>query len=124
MRVLNLVELLSAFERIESLPAPIRDLGLLESALRRPETAVFGASLYPSLDLKVAALCDSIARSHPLIDGNKRLSYIAARLTFHLNGRKNTTFDQDQLHELLLEIADARFEVPELAEKFAHVFVA
>ncbi len=60
----------------------IRDLGLLESAVARPRTSVFGEDAYPTFPDKVAALMHSIARNHALIDGNKglpglRLGYFA-----------------------------------------------
>ena len=58
----------------------IRDLGLLESAVARPRTSVFGEDAYPTFPDKVAALMHSIARNHALIDGNKRLAWSAARL--------------------------------------------
>lgn len=101
----------------------MRDIGLLESAIARQHVAPFGHEQYPTLDLKVAALCDSIARSHPLIDGNKRLSFIAARLTYYLNGRAQLTRTKEELHHLFLVIADAHYEVTELAEIFAETFV-
>ena len=58
----------------------IRDLGLLESAVARPRTSVFGEDAYPTFPDKVAALMHFIARNHALIDGNKRLAWSAARL--------------------------------------------
>ena len=56
---------------------PIRDMGLLESALARPQTTVFGQDAYPSLWDKAAALLHSIVLGHPLVDGNKRLGWLA-----------------------------------------------
>ncbi|UVJ41255.1 type II toxin-antitoxin system death-on-curing family toxin [Arthrobacter sp. CJ23] len=47
----------------------IRDVGLLASALARPATTVMGAEAYPELAMKAAALLESVARFHPLIDG-------------------------------------------------------
>lgn len=53
----------------------IRDIGLLASALARPATTVTGTEAYPQLALKAAALLESVARFHPLIDGNKRTAW-------------------------------------------------
>ena len=44
---------------------PIRDIGLLESAVARPQTTVFGEDAYPSLWDKAAALLHSIVLDHP-----------------------------------------------------------
>jgi death-on-curing protein len=52
----------------------VRDHGLLASAAARPQTTVFGKDAYPTLLHKAAALLQSIAGNHPLIDGNKRLA--------------------------------------------------
>ena len=64
----------------------IRDLGLLESALARPQASAFGVDAYASLHEKAAALMESLARNHALIDGNKRLAWTATRLFLIMNG--------------------------------------
>jgi len=124
MRLLSLTDLLDAFDEFENGAAPIRDLGTLESAVQRQHTTVFGHELYPTLDLKVAALVDAISRSHPLIDGNKRLAFIAARLTYFLNERPILVGTKEQIYELYMRIAGEHIEVPELAEILARTFVA
>ncbi len=62
----------------------VRDLGLLESALARPEN--FYAYGEQDLFLLAAAYAEGIARNHPFIDGNKRTAYTAAGLFLHVNG--------------------------------------
>jgi death-on-curing protein len=57
----------------------VRDRGLLESALARPQASAFGEDAYPDLHTKAAALMESLARNHALIDGNKRLAWVATR---------------------------------------------
>jgi death-on-curing protein len=64
----------------------IRDIGLLESALARPQARAFGVDAYASLPEKAAALLESLARSHALVDGNKRLAWVATRLFLIVNG--------------------------------------
>ena len=54
----------------------VRDMGLLEAALYRPQTGY-----YPDLLEQTAALWESLARNHPVIDGNKRTAF-AATFTF------------------------------------------
>ena len=64
----------------------VRDTGLLESALARPRASAFGEDAYPGLLTKAAALFESLARNHALIDGNERLAWVAMRLFLVLNG--------------------------------------
>jgi hypothetical protein len=52
--------------------AAVRDYGLLEAVLTRPQATVFGKDAYASPDAKAAALLHSLARSHALIDGGIR----------------------------------------------------
>ena len=49
----------------------VRDRGLLESALARPRASAFGEDAYPDLLTKAAALLESLAGNHALIDGNE-----------------------------------------------------
>jgi len=124
MILLSSADLLNIFELTEGFPAPVRDPGSLESAVHRQDVTVYGIEMYPTLDLKVAALMDSIARSHPLIDGNKRLTMLAAVTTFSLNGRPNWRGSADELVEFILEISSGHLEVPEIAARLAEIFVA
>ena len=62
----------------------IRDLGLLESALARPQNlAAYGE---PDLAAMAAAYAFGVARNHPFLDGNKRTSYVATVVFLRLNG--------------------------------------
>ncbi len=62
----------------------LRDAGLLESALARPQNlAAYGA---PDAAQLAAAYGYGIARNHPFVDGNKRSAFIAAKLFLRLNG--------------------------------------
>lgn len=55
----------------------VRDLGLLGAAVHRPRTSLMGHDAYPTVDEKAAVLLESIARHHPLVDGNKRLAWMS-----------------------------------------------
>ncbi len=63
----------------------IRDLGLLESAVLRPQTTFGGVDLYPTLFEKGAALVHSLLLNHPFVDANKRTSTVAVLAFFELN---------------------------------------
>ncbi|MGR7002667.1 type II toxin-antitoxin system death-on-curing family toxin [Yinghuangia aomiensis] len=52
----------------------------MDGASARPRTTAFGADAYPDVWTKAAALMHAIARGHPLVDGNKRTSWVAARV--------------------------------------------
>lgn len=64
----------------------VKDLGLLDSALARPKTSLFGEDAYPELELKAAALIHSVIKNHPMVDGNKRSSWFLLNAFLYVNG--------------------------------------
>lgn len=64
----------------------LRDPGLLESAVYRPQATFGGQDLYLDLYVKAAALGHSLISNHPFIDANKRTGYEAMRLMLRKNG--------------------------------------
>ena len=64
----------------------VRDTGLLASAVARPGTTAFGEDIYPTFNRKCAALIEGINRNLPLVDGNKRLSWVCVVNFADLNG--------------------------------------
>jgi len=83
---LDLDDLLAAAEAAIGGRADVRDVGLLQAAAARPQASAFGEEAYPALDAKAAALLQSIVAGHPLVDGNKRLGWVAVRLFYLMNG--------------------------------------
>ena len=63
----------------------VRDVGLLESALARPQAAFGGEDLYPDLWSKAAALMQALVQTHPCVDGNKRTALAATGIFLELN---------------------------------------
>lgn len=103
VQFLSLDEVLALHERvIEAFGgAPgIRDGGLLESALYRPQTGY-----YEALEEMAAALFESLLINHPFVDGNKRVAFFTTDVFLRLNGWK---FDVEPgpAHAFLME----RFE--------------
>ena len=96
-------------------PPPVRDWGLLESSLLRPQACVFGVEAYPSLHEKVAALMHSLVRNHALLDGNKRLAYTAAKMMYGLNGYHLKPPSPESGDEYIRSVAQGDFEVAEIA---------
>lgn len=64
----------------------VRDKGLLESAVYRPQASFAGQDLYPDLLMKAAVLGHSLIHNYPFIDGNKRTGFEAMRLLLRVNG--------------------------------------
>ena len=95
---------------------PVRDVGLLDSAAARPRTIVFGQEAYPTLPLKAAALLHSLARNHPLVDGNKRLGWLATVVFLDLNGTQPDLSD-DAAFELVMDVAAGAADVEGIAER-------
>lgn len=91
----------------------VRDLGLLASAVARPRTAMYGVEAYPTLDAKAAAVLVGLTTNHALVDGNKRLGWVAVRLFYALNGRR-LSIPEDEAYELVISIADGHLR--EVAE--------
>lgn len=104
MIFLSLPDLLHVAERVIGPDVAVRDHGLLESALARPQTSVFGDDAYPTLETKAAALLHSVARNHALIDGNKRLTLAATIAFLGVNGRR-LTLTNDEAYELVYAVA-------------------
>jgi len=92
----------------------VRDMGLLASAAARPLTTVFGDDAYPTFADKAAALMHSLARNHPLVDGNKRLAWAGTRVFCLMNGR-DLRLTVDEAEELVLGVAQGHMHVPEIA---------
>ncbi len=95
---------------------PVRDVGLLDSAAARPRSTAFGQDAYPSIGLKAAALAHSIARDHALVDGNKRLAWLATSVFLDLNGRRPELTD-DEAFTLVMDVAEGIVGVEEIADR-------
>lgn len=91
----------------------VRDLGLLQAAVARPQAVYDGVELYPELPEKAAALLHSLILNHPMVDGNKRLAIGAAGIFLELNGRRLTATNAD-LEAFTLETAQGHVSVPEI----------
>ena len=81
---LNLVEVLAIhddqMERYGGAQG-VRDFGLIEAALFRPQTGY-----YEDLLEEAAALWESLSQNHPFVDGNKRSSFAATDVFLRMNG--------------------------------------
>ncbi len=112
---LDLEDLLFIAERLLGALAPVRDVGLLGSAAARPQTSAFGEDAYPDLWTKAAALLQSIVKNHPLVDGNKRLGWVATAVFLELNGAPAVAASNDAVHDLVITVAAGQIDVGEIA---------
>ncbi|MEZ0072571.1 type II toxin-antitoxin system death-on-curing family toxin [Planotetraspora sp. GP83] len=112
-QVLDLAEL-----AIEGTPQ-LRDLGLLDSAVHRPQARMFGHEAYPDLITKGAALLHSLAVNHPFLDGNKRVAWVSTVVFLAYNGVEMDT-DDDSAYDLVIAVASGKLDdVGEIAEVLA-----
>ena len=115
---LEIGDLLLAAERILGHPPEIRDRGLLESALHRPQSTWFGEDVYPDLDQKAAVLLESLVRNHALIDGNKRIGWLATVMFYGLNNIELEAPDDDA-YDLVIAIASSATTYQDAASHLA-----
>lgn len=105
VRFLTLDEVLAIHERLVERfggPPGVRDAGLLESALFRPQTGY-----YDDLPAMAAALFESLIMNHPFLDGNKRVAFFATDVFLRLNGWK-LEVDADKAHRFLIRLLERR----------------
>lgn len=118
----GLVEFLDADDLIELArrllgdPPPVRDLGLLTAAAARPQASAFGSDAYPDIWTKAAALLQSVVNNHALIDGNKRLGWLATAVFLELNGASVTAAHNNDVYELVMRVAAEELSVEEIAD--------
>lgn len=93
----------------------LRDQGLLEAAVYRPQASFGGQDLYPDLFSKTAALGHSIILNHPFVDGNKRVGLEAMRLMLRLNGW-DLHAPQNAKFDFVMDIAKGKFSEQAIAD--------
>ena len=94
---------------------PISDVGLLASAVARPQTTVGGEDAYPTIWLKAAALLQSVVGNHALVDGNKRLGWLSAAVFLEINDVSVAAASNDDVYTLVMEIAQTRLALDDIA---------
>lgn len=114
---LTLEEALRIAEAAIHQPPQIRDLGLIESALARPQASAFGSDAYGTLDQKAAALLQSLVANHALVDGNKRFGLACTSVFLTINGQPLTLADDGPMYDVVIAVAAGRLtEIPDIAQ--------
>jgi death-on-curing protein len=114
--LLTLEDLLSLVEDLAV--GPVRDVGLLDSAAHRPGAVLYGHEAYPGLGRKAAALLDSLVGNHALVDGNKRLGWLAVVVFYGLN-EIDLDAPDDPAYELVMSVARGELSIDGIAAALA-----
>lgn len=92
----------------------VRDLGLIESALLRPQTGY-----YADLIEEAAALWESMAMNHGFVDGNKRVAYASLELFLQMNG-VDVAASNDELERFIYDNLEAGTFRKDILERWLH----
>lgn len=92
----------------------MRDLGLLASALGRPQASFGGQDLYPDICLKTAAMIQSLLLNYPFADANKRTALATGEYFLYLNNKKIVA-TQDEKVEFTLWVENKKPTIEEIA---------
>jgi len=118
---LDLDDLLNLDGRLLGDPPPVRDAGLLASAVARPRAVVAGQDTYPDLITKAAALLQSIVGNDALVDGNKWLGWLATAVFLELNGVAVTQASSDGVVDLVMWVESSTRDVGDIAGRLQEV---
>ena len=103
MIYLTLEDVIHVAERVLG-QVDVRDMGLLDAAVARPQARPFGNDAYRYIHDKAAALKQSIARNHALVDGNKRLALASVLAFYGMNGFR-ARMSNDEAFGLTMSVA-------------------
>ena len=112
---LDTEDLLELARQLLGEPLPLRDVGLLGAAAARPQASAFGEDAYPSVWAKAAALLHSVVGNHPLVDGNKRLGWLATAVFLELNDAGVSGTADDDVYDLVMAVAGGDLSVDDIA---------
>ncbi|QQG40742.1 MAG: type II toxin-antitoxin system death-on-curing family toxin [Candidatus Levyibacteriota bacterium] len=93
----------------------IKDLGLIQSALARPQASFGGEDLYPTILDKAAALFHSLIFNHAFTDGNKRTSITTTARFLYINGYEFKV-DKKELIDFPLRVENKHLTIVEIAK--------
>lgn len=105
LRFLDINDVVNLGRRLLGDPVPVRDMGLLNSAVLRPQTTFAGEYAYRDIYEMAGALLQSIVGNHALLDGNKRLGWLSTAVFLEINGVSVAQLTNDQVYDLVLWVA-------------------
>ena len=95
----------------------VLDLGLLLSAIARPQASFDGKDLYPDIFSKAAAFMDSLIRNHPFMDGNKRTGISAASIFLFRNNYR-VIASNDEIRDFTLLVTQSKVSFTDIVAWF------
>ena len=114
-RHLRVDDVLALAEAVLGEAPAVRDLGLIDSAVARPRAAFADVEAYPSLHLKAAALLESLAGNHALVDGNKRTALASLLFFYEINGMR-VTLSHDEAFDLVIAVVVHDMDIEKAAD--------
>lgn len=88
----------------------IRDIGLIEGALKSAFATFDGKELYPSIEGKISIITYTLISNHGFVDGNKRIGVAVMLLLLQMNNIR-LVYKQNELVELGLGIASGQLKM-------------
>jgi death on curing protein len=117
-RFVTVEDVLVLAEAVLGGPPGVRDLGLVDSAVARPQACFDGVEAYPSVHLKAAALLQSLVGNHAFVDGNKRAAFASLLFFYDLNGLR-LTLSHEQAFHLVIQVVVHEIDIEEAAALLA-----
>ncbi|WP_128659337.1 type II toxin-antitoxin system death-on-curing family toxin [Paenibacillus sp. 598K] len=87
----------------------VKEPGLLESAVHRPQSSVLGEDAYPTIFEKAAALFESIGQNHPFHNANKRTAFTALVVFLRYNGL-HFRMDTKKAEDFTVDMVNHQFD--------------
>ena len=98
-------------------PSGVRDMGMLESALGRPQNLWVYSESPVTLTRLAAAYAFGISSNHPFVDGNKRTAMVVSFVFLDTNGL-TVTATQEDAYRIILALAAGELSEQQLADWF------
>lgn len=93
----------------------VKEPGLLQSAVHRPQSSVFGEDAYPSIFEKTAALFESLGQNHPFHNANKRTAFTAIVVFLRYNGL-SFKMNAKEAEDFTVDMVNHHFDLQQSAE--------
>lgn len=93
----------------------VKDHGLMDSAVHRPQQSVFGDDAYPTLFDKAAALLESLVKNHCFHNGNKRTAYLVSKSFLLINGY-HLRMKREFAVEFIVDIAKGEYSLETISQ--------
>ncbi len=114
-RFVRVADVLALAEAVVGSTPRVRDLGLIDSAVGRPQASFASVEAYPSVHLKAAALLESLAGNHALVDGNKRTALASMLFFYDLNDLR-VTLSHDAAFDLVIGVVTHELDIEKVAD--------